>query len=123
MSAAQSHALDAIALQLVAALEQYEADVSSMIDHWPDLDRYREVSEQVEKIRMFCSAVPDVRVHWVELLISHSELVHFLWKAQYGGGDARREHIGSVRDHHADAVIALRNRCLRVMARSHHDDR
>jgi hypothetical protein len=117
MSAAQSNALDAIGFQLVAALEQYESDVTVMIATWPDLERYREVSEQVEKIRMYCSVLQDVRVQWVELLIAHSELVHFLWRAQYGRGGGAREHIDSVRAHHADAITALRNRCLRVMAR------
>jgi hypothetical protein len=118
MSAAQSHALDAIGYQLVAALEQYEADVTSMIQTWPDLDRYREVSEQVEKIRLYSSSLPDLRVQWVELLIAHSELVHFLWKAQYGRDGGARELIGPVREHHGDAVSALRDRCVRALARS-----
>src|SRR5215217_723115 len=107
MSAAQSNALDAIGFQLVAALEQYELDVTAMIECWPELERYREVSEQVERIRMYSSALSEVRVQWVELLIAHSELVHFLWKVQYGPKDGTRELIDSVRAHHSDAVTAL----------------
>jgi hypothetical protein len=118
MSAFQSHALDAIAFQLVAALEQYDEATGTMIAAWPDLEHYRSVSEQIEKIRMYSSALPDARVQWVELLIAHSELVHFLWRAQYGDSKAAREQIESVRDHHGDAIAALRNRCLRVIARS-----
>jgi hypothetical protein len=118
MSAAQSNALDAIGSQLVAALEQYEAEIDRMIETWPDLERYREVSDELEKIRMYSSALPDVRVQWVELLISHSELVHFMWQTQYGRGDAVRELVEAVRTHHGDAVAALRNRCLRVMTRA-----
>jgi hypothetical protein len=64
--------------------------------------------------------LPEIRVQWVELLIAHAELVHFLWRAQYGETQAAREQIDHVRDHHADAIKALRNRCLRVIARSHH---
>jgi hypothetical protein len=119
MSAIQSNALDAIAFQLAAALEQYDSDTAAMIESWPDLDRYRSVSDQIEKIRMYSSALPELRVQWVELLIAHAELVHFLWRVQHGDRQAAREQIGSVRDHHADAVVALRNRCIRLMARSH----
>jgi hypothetical protein len=122
MSAAQSDAVDAIGFQLLAALEKYEADVAAMIGSWPDLDRYREVSEQVEHIRMYSSALQEVRVQWVEVLITHAELVHVLWKAQYGRPDGAREKIETVRSHHADAVLALRNRCLRILARSQHAD-
>ena len=120
MSAAQSNALDAIGFQLLAALEKYEADVAAMIASWPDLERYHAVSEQVEHIRMYSSALQDVRVQWVEVLITHAELVHFLWKAQYGKPDGTPERIGTVRAHHADAVLALRNRCVRAMTRPQH---
>jgi len=88
-----------------------------MIAGWPDLDRYRDVSAQVETIRMYCSALPDVRVQWVELLIAHAELVHFLWRTQYGVTQDVLEEIGAVRDHHADCIAALRNRCLRAVGR------
>lgn len=117
MSAAASNALDAIGLQLLAALDSYEADVAAMIASWPDLERYHAVSEQVENIRMYSSALQDVRVQWVEVLITHAELVHCLWKAQYGQPDGA-QGLEDVRVHHADAVLTLRNRCLRAMARA-----
>jgi hypothetical protein len=117
MSAAPTEAFDAIALQLVGALEQYAGDTAAMILAWPDMDRYRDVSEQVEKIRMYSSALPDLRVQWVELLIAHSELVHLLWRAQYADDVHSRAEIARVREHHTDAVAALRNRCLRVVTR------
>ena len=117
MSALPTNALDAVASQLVAALEKYDGDSGAMIAGWPDLDRYRDVSAQVETIRMYCSALPDVRVQWVELLIAHAELVHFLWRTQYGVTQDVLEEIGAVRDHHADCIAALRNRCLRAVGR------
>jgi hypothetical protein len=115
MSAHPTDALDAIALQLVGALERYATDTGQMVANWPDLERYRSVSEQIEQIRMYASALPEARVQWVELLIAHSELVHLLWRVQYETGLTMVETI-DVRVHHADALAALRNRCLRVVA-------
>jgi hypothetical protein len=116
MSASDSHALDAVALQLRDALEQYDRETGDMIAGWPDLERYRAVSDQVEKIRMYSAALPELRVQWGELLIAHAELVHFLWKAQYGDPPAIDPYIASVRDHHSDAIAALRSRCTRLVA-------
>jgi hypothetical protein len=115
MSAHSTNVLDAIALQLVAALERYATDTAQMVANWPDFERYRSVSEQIEQIRMYASALPEARVQWVELLIAHSELVHLLWRVQYGSGLTMVETV-DVRVHHTDAVAALRNRCLRVVA-------
>jgi hypothetical protein len=60
-------------------------------------------------------------VQWVELLIAHSELVHLLWRVQYGEGGLVIEDTLHVRLHHTDALAALRNRCLRVVHRHPHD--
>lgn len=109
-------ALEAIASQLLEALDQYEAGTGAMITAWPDLDRYHEVSDLVEKIRMYSSALPQARVQWVELLIAHAELVHVLWRAQYGHYPGARSQVEEVRAHHADCVRALRQRCLRQQA-------
>ena len=119
MSAHPTDALDAIALQLVAALECYAEDTAEMIARWPDMDLYCSVSDQVESIRMYASALPDARVQWVELLIAHSELVHRLWQVQYGQEGTATANIFDARVHHTDALVALRNRCLRVVASSH----
>jgi hypothetical protein len=117
MSAHPTQAFDAIALQLVAALECYAEDTAQMIAGWPDMERYRGVSEQIEQIRMYASALPEARVHWVELLIAHSELVHLLWRVQYGDGGLGMQDTLVARLHHTDAVAALRQRCLRIGSR------
>ena len=117
MSASQGQARDAVALQLATALEKYDAATGAMVAGWPNLERYQEVSAQVETIRMYCNGLPELRVQWVELLIAHSELVHFLWRVQYGDQEAARAEIGGVREHHSDCVAALRKRCLRYLAR------
>jgi hypothetical protein len=117
MSASQAHALDAIAFQLVAALDAYDRDTERMIKAWPEPELYRKVSVQVDEIRMYSSALPQLRVQWVEVLIAHAELVHCLWRAQSGGlpGDDARAKIAGVREHHAAAVAALRHRCVRAL--------
>jgi hypothetical protein len=118
MSAPQSQALTAIASQLVGALETYDADVARMVEAWPDPDNYRAVSDQIERIRMYSSALSEARVQWVELLISHAELVHVLWRGQYGHEPDARDQVDAVRERHQDCVVALRNRCNRLIARS-----
>jgi hypothetical protein len=121
MSAFEAPALDAIAMQLVAALDEYELDTATMIAAWPNLEHYAAVSEKVETIRMFCAALPEVSVPWVELLIAHAELVHHLWRVQYALvklHDAGSQ-MATVRERHAAAIGALRNRCLRSVGRAH----
>ena len=117
MSAPQSAAVEAIAFQLAAALEKYATDTTAMIEGWPDLELYRSVSDEVEKIRMYSSALPETRVQWVELLIAHAELIHFLWRMQYGKQRDAQTELVNVREHHADCIAALRQRCMRAMDR------
>jgi hypothetical protein len=115
MSASHAPALDAIAFQLAAALEEYEHAADAMVNEWPDQDRYRTVSSQIETIRMYTSALPELRVPWVELLISHAELVHMLWKGHYGGGFP--EPLEAVCERHSYAMASLRSRCMRLLER------
>jgi hypothetical protein len=119
MSAPHDGSVEAIALQIAAALETYDSDATAMVDAWPDLERYRGVSEQIEGVRMLCSSLPQVGAQWVELLIAHAELVHFLWRLQYGERPAVSADIGPVRDRHAECVRGLRRRCLRVAGAAH----
>ena len=118
MSATQAPALDAIAMQLVAALGEYERETARMIGFWPDVEHYAAVSARVETIRMYCASLPEVSVPWVELLIAHAELIHQLWRTQYARVMEREEAspVTAVRDRHAEAVAALRNRCLQLAA-------
>lgn len=114
MSASQASAIDAVALQLSAALDKYDADTAAMVAGWPDMELYRSVSGQVERIRMYSAALPATSVLWVELLIAHAELVHLLWQTQYGSKPTDAAQIAARRDRHSDCVLALRNRCLEL---------
>jgi hypothetical protein len=112
MSASSTSVFDAVALQLLEALQRYEETIAGMLGSWPELERYRESTESIERIRMYSSSLPQVRAQCVELLIAHAELVHFLWRAQRSGS---REDIDSVRARHGHAVTMLRERCVRVV--------
>jgi hypothetical protein len=118
MSAAPTDTFDAIALQLVAELEHYGSDTAAMIAAWPDMEGYRSVSERVEKIRLYSGALPQLRVQWLELLIAHAELVHVLWRSQYGDAATTSTELARVRESHADAVKALCARCRRALAQA-----
>jgi hypothetical protein len=107
MSAFQSAAVDAIGFQLLAALDECEADTEAMVEAWPELDRYHTVSAHVERIRMFCAARPELRVQWAELLIAHAELIHHLWRAQYGKERPAGEQLAQARAHHTAAIESL----------------
>ena len=121
MSASHAPELDAITLQLAAALEDYEQHVSAMVDAWLDMDLYRHVSDEIEEIRMLSAALPQLSVHWVELLITHAELVHSLWRLRFQEDEGDRARLGEVRARHADCIASLRARCLRLLARSEND--
>lgn len=115
MSASPAPELDAIALQVLPALEAYDADVEAMLGARHDPELYRRVSHGLDLIRMYSASIGELRVHWVELLIAHAELVHCVWRdARTGGPQA----IEPLRDQHRDAVIAMRNRCRRLLARN-----
>ncbi|HEX7887969.1 MAG TPA: hypothetical protein VF522_01310 [Ramlibacter sp.] len=116
MSAFQSQALDAIAFQLVASLEKYERDVATMVDTWLDMDLYCRVSEQVEEIRMYSAALPQLSVQWVELLIAHAELLHSLWRLRFREVEADRGRLAELHERHGDCVVTLRARALRLLA-------
>ena len=117
MSASHAPALDAVAFQLAAGLEEYDQSVQQMLDTWLDMDLYRRVSAQIEQIRMYSAALPQLSVAWVELLIAHAELVHCLWRAQLAPALPDGRTLAQVREHHSDCVAALRGRCVRLLTR------
>lgn len=65
---------------------------------------------------MLSAAFPQVSVQWVELLITHAELVHSLWRLRFREDEADRSRLGEVRARHAACIAALRGRCLRMLA-------
>jgi hypothetical protein len=118
MSAFEAPAVDAIVLQLASALDGYERDVERMVETWLDMELYSQVSDEIEQIRVFAAALPQLSVPWVELLIAHAELVHSLWRLRFREQEIDRAMLEEVRTRHAACVALLRARCLRLLAHS-----
>ena len=111
MSAHPQAQLDAIAFQLAATIESYEQHVEALLAAWPDMERYRTVSESIEEIRRYASALPVVSVQFVALLIAHTELVHALWKQSNDPGLAANRALPPARAQHAECTAVLRQKC------------
>jgi hypothetical protein len=117
MSASQASALDVISFQLAAALDTYDQDLEEMVETWLDMDLYGKVSDEIEEIRRYSAALPQLSVPWVELLIAHGELVHSLWRLRFQEVESDRERLAEVRDRHTACVRSLKARCVRMLAR------
>ena len=88
-----------------------------MVDRWLDMDLYHRVSDEVEEIRGYAAALPQLSVPWVELLIAHAELVHSLWRLRFQHDDADRSMLQEVRQRHYGCILSLRARCLQLLVR------
>jgi hypothetical protein len=112
MSAPQVHA-SAIAFQLAAALEAYEAEVSTMLARPMDPPAYQQVSRRMDEMRMYAATLPSVSVAWVELLIRHFELTHALWRSQRDGPNA--PDLEPLREQVHAAVVQLSRKCAQLL--------
>jgi hypothetical protein len=115
MSAPQRRAMEAIAFELAAAVENYEKATDQLVATWLDMDLYQSVSRQVDHMRMLSASLPQLAVPWVNLLISHTEFVHCLWKC--GQKAAPSGELEGCRSRHSAAVDLLRERCLWLFTR------
>ena len=107
-------ATDVIAVQLAAVLEAYDARIRRVVQAWPDPEGYAQAGAQVESIRLYSASLPQLRVAWIELLITHAELAHHLWAGQHGTSVAQAASVASALEQHLGAVALLRDRCRRL---------
>jgi hypothetical protein len=110
MSAPQRRAIEAIAFELAAAVKNYEKDTVQLVATWLDMELYQSVSRQVDHMRMLCASLPQLAVPWVNMLISHTELVHCLWKC--GERSAPSAELDECHSRHTSAIVMLRERCV-----------
>ncbi|QJW84216.1 hypothetical protein HK414_11345 [Ramlibacter terrae] len=75
------------------------------------------VSAKVEEIRTLSAPFPALAAEWIELLIAHAELVHCLWRLQFGRPSPQAKGLGELRSHHGCCITALRAASLRVADR------
>ncbi|HEY0825647.1 MAG TPA: hypothetical protein VGD76_17810 [Ramlibacter sp.] len=119
MAANDRAALEVVAFQLAARLEEYEAECREMVRTWYDADLYEQVSRSVDVMRLHCASIPQLSVPWVALLIAHTELVHCLWKV---GADlpASAPRMQDCLRGHAAALGRLQERCIWLFSRAEH---
>lgn len=111
MSAPQSP-FSAVAIQLAATLERYQADVDLLLATF-DPDAYRRVSAQIDQMRMYAAALPPVSSAWVEVMIRHFELTHGLWRVQKEGAQAA--DLDHLQVELRAAVQRLARKCVQAM--------
>lgn len=111
MSAVQREAAQASALRVVAALETYEQQVRRLAAEWLDIELYHSASAEIERIRAACAKLPQVSVAWVDLLISHAELVHCLWRSGQPQGASAAALVQQRLHEHLASIAALAERC------------
>lgn len=113
MSAPQFHAHSAIAFQLAATLETYQADVCRLLEGPFDPERYRRVSGHIDQMRMYAAGLPPVSVAWVEVLIRHFELTHGLWRGYRQAGEL--VELPALHARLLEAVQRLSRKCVLLM--------
>lgn len=103
-----------VAFQALCALDAYEDSISAVVDNWFDLEHYAAASRELDRIRNYMLYVPGLAAPWVTVLISHTELVHTLWRCQreHAPVDAREREILA---DHLQAVHYLKARCQRLI--------
>jgi hypothetical protein len=111
MSIAAFRAVSAIAFELAAEVEAYEAD-AAQLPAAPFNDVYERVSQRMDKIQSLSASVPALSVAAVALLIAHAEFIYALWHESRIQSPARRSIEEIVREHR-EAAAALRRACLR----------
>lgn len=116
---AKSHfvELEAAAVQLLAALGDYEEHVTQLVRLWSadaDMEHYARVSRQVDGIRDLCGMLPSAGALWATVLISHTELMHSLWRVSQSR-DAGLV-VGEQLQDHIAVIAALRAKCRRMIA-------
>jgi hypothetical protein len=115
LSAPEFRTIEAAAFQLAALLERYEEHVEELTSTWLDMELYVKVGKEVDEMRLHCATLPQLSVPWVHLLISHTELVHCLWKTSPDGQPSAK--LADCRGKHAIAIRALREKCTYYFSR------
>ena len=113
MSGSDAQAVQGTARHLMAALESYEPHVRELVAGWLDMDLYMAVSAEIDELKLFCSALPELSVPWVSLLISHAELVYCLWRNSQSA-PLRPPEVERRLNEHLECVHWLRARARRI---------
>lgn len=105
---------NAILLQLLAELQAYESHLQELVRDsrtGQDVVLFGEPSKAMERMRTLAAPIPQLSAPWLMVMISHSELMHDLWRAAKGEA---LDLAAQVEDHLA-AVTALAGGCRRLL--------
>ncbi|HEX2546359.1 MAG TPA: hypothetical protein VHL79_15875 [Ramlibacter sp.] len=113
-SASHSPARNAIVFHLLAELESYGSQVGQLASDWDrtrDLVLFGAVGRSMDRMRSLVGSLPDLSAPWVMTLISHTELMHNLWRVTKG------ESLDVVRElaDHLACVEAMACRCRHLL--------
>jgi hypothetical protein len=114
MSRHHSPELNAIVFQLLAELEGYELQVHRLAREWEstqELVLFGETGRAMDRMRALAGALPQLSVQWVMIMISHTELMHNLWRVSRG----EKIDIPAEIKGHLEAVDAMAAKCRRLL--------
>jgi hypothetical protein len=112
MSASHVPAARATAIHIAAALARYERHVRRLAATWLDMDLYRTVSKEIDEIRRACRLLPGLALPCTELLVSHAELIHALWREGQSACNESCEDSTNMLQEHLACIDLLARRCL-----------
>ncbi|MBC5781399.1 hypothetical protein H8N03_00500 [Ramlibacter sp. USB13] len=111
--------LNAILLQLVAELHAYASLVQGLADEWQarqDVVMFGEPGQAMDRMRSLAAAIPPLSVQWVMVMISHTELMHNLWRMTRGEPLDVAAEVGD----HLACVEALAVKCRLLLSQGGH---
>lgn len=98
----------------LAILERYRRDVRALATAFLDVELYHRVQGDVDQLRHACADLPQVSLQWVEVLISHAELLHCLWTSGEPDSPVGAEERQVKLQRHLQRVDSLMLGCLRL---------
>lgn len=106
--------LNAILFQLLAELETYESHIQRLGREWathPDVVLFGESGRSMDRMRTLAVSIPQLSAQWVMVMISHTELMHNLWRMTRG----EPLDVATEVEDHLSSVTAMASKCRRLL--------
>lgn len=107
--------LDTVVMQLHGELQGYETHVRQLAQEWHthcDLVLFGEAGRAMDRMRTLAIAVPQLSATWLMVMISHTELMHNLWRVSKGEPLDTAAEL----DDHLSCVRAMASQCRRLLS-------
>jgi hypothetical protein len=114
MSRSHFPELNAILFQLLAELDGYEAHMQRLVREWQtrqDVVLFGDAGKAMDRMRVLAVSIPQLSAQWVLVMISHTELMHNLWRMTRG----EPLDVASEVEDHLAAVASLAAKCRRLL--------